>query len=167
MTYKLPQYHELRKTAVFWPRGTGQTNLAKIHPRGFKTAKAMDGQIYQIQFFLTMRRRNLIQIFLHLHLNENLFEKGFLCTINVFPHLFTSRTPNESMNGKFVAIASNSSPDIEPSLFVSYILKTAFNGTISTACQQKQLEKRKQHNFKSAWPSLYILEFTSCSDRQL
>ena len=62
-------------------------------------------------------------------------ETSFLCTINAFTHLFTSRTPNESINGKFVAIASNSSPDIEPSLFVSYILKTAFNGTISTACQ--------------------------------
>lgn len=113
----------------------------------------MAGEIDRSQFFPTMRRRNLKQIFLHLHLNENLFEISFLCTINAFTHLFTSRTPNESINGKFVAIASNSSPDIEPSLFVSYILKTAFNGTISTACQQKQLEKRKQQNFKSAWPS--------------
>ena len=39
------------------------------------------------------------------------YKKGF--------YLLTSRTPNESMKGKFVAIVSNSSTEIEPSLFAS------------------------------------------------
>lgn len=34
-------------------------------------------------------------------------------------YLLMSRTPNESIKGKLVAMASNSSTDIEPSLFVS------------------------------------------------
>ena len=34
-------------------------------------------------------------------------------------YLLTSITPNESMKGKFVAIVSNSSTEIEPSLLTS------------------------------------------------
>lgn len=47
--------------------------------------------------------------------------------IIIINYLLTSITPNVSMNGKFVAMESNSISLIYPSLSVSYTLKTAWN----------------------------------------